>query len=280
MGGTLYICPTPIGNLKDITERVVDTLRTVHLIAAEDTRHSRKLLSHLCISARVVSCHEHNEEKASSLIRRALVSGQDVALITDAGTPTVSDPGYRLVAGVVADGLSVVALPGPSALLTALSLSGFEADRFVFEGFLPSKPADRRARIGRMEGETRTVILYESPHRLLQALSELSEALGKMRKAVICRELTKIHEEIIRGTLEELIGRVESQGTRGEYVLVLQGDAVERRTDLDPDKEAMLKAYIRELIRDGASRKSAARQAAKAAGVRQREAYSVAVEIE
>lgn len=221
--GTLYICATPIGNREDISGRAVRVLREVDLIAAEDTRHSKGLLDYYGISKPLVSYHEHNKyERAEELVGR-LLQGENIALVSDAGTPVISDPGEVLVIMAREAGIPVTSLPGPCALITALTLSGISARRFVFEGFLPMESKDRKAVLDALRREPRTIVLYEAPHRLRKTLDELKEALGGARPACLCRELTKIHEEALALTLEEAAALYQEKEPRGEYVLVIAG---------------------------------------------------------
>ncbi len=220
--GMLYLCATPIGNLSDITERVLETLRSVDLIAAEDTRNSIRLLNHFDIKVPLTSYHEYNKyDKAKELVDK-MKSGQSVALVTDAGTPSISDPGEVLTDMCHEEGIRVTSLPGPCALVTALSLSGIASRRFVFEGFLPSDKKSRREVYGDLVNETRTIILYEAPHHLKNTLAELYENLGD-RMIAICRELTKKFEEVKRMRLYEAIGYYNENEPKGEYVLILEG---------------------------------------------------------
>ncbi|HHJ14634.1 MAG TPA: 16S rRNA (cytidine(1402)-2'-O)-methyltransferase, partial [Gammaproteobacteria bacterium] len=224
--GCLYVVATPIGNLGDMSTRAIEVLRQVVLIAAEDTRHSAGLLAHFGIDTPMQALHEHNErEQAPRLVQRMVEEGLELALISDAGTPLVSDPGYRLVRLARAAGVSVVPVPGPSALIAALSASGLPTDRFVFEGFLPPKAAARRARLEKLLTEPRTLIFYESSHRILDSLRDMAAVLGASRHAVLARELTKQFETILDDSLEALAGRVETDADqrRGELVVLVEG---------------------------------------------------------
>ena len=218
----LTLVPTPIGNLKDITYRAVEVLSSVDLILAEDTRTSGKLLKHFEIQKPMQSFHAHNEHQVLNRVLDQLKGGQNLALISDAGTPGISDPGFLLVRRCIEEGITVDSLPGPTAFVPALVNSGFPTDRFCFEGFLPHKKG-RQSRIQQFQEETRTIVLYESPHRILKTLKQLAEFLGADRMASVSRELTKIHEETIRGSLEELIQHFTIHGRKGEFVLVLKG---------------------------------------------------------
>ena len=220
--GTLYIVATPIGNLKDFTYRAVETLQNVQLIAAEDTRHSRKLLQHYKIGTPTISYFEHNRFTRIPKIIKTLNSGSDVAVITDAGTPGVSDPAYKLVRAAIEEGLRVEAIPGSSALLAALVSSGLPTDRFLFEGFIPSKKG-RKKRLESIQDDQATIVFFESPHRVVKTLNDIYEVLGD-RPAVLARELTKLHEEIIRGTVSELLTYFTQKSPRGECVLMIGKD--------------------------------------------------------
>ena len=236
MAGKLYICATPIGNLEDITYRVVRTLEEVDLIAAEDTRHSIKLLNHFNIKTPMTSYHEFNKyDKAVSLVEK-MSRGMNIAIITDAGTPAISDPGEELVKQCIEAGIEVTSLPGPAACITALTLSGMATRRFCFEAFLPHDKKERALVLEELKNESRTIIIYEAPHRLVKTLEQLMESLGN-RKISLCRELTKTHEEVIRTTLLEAIemysknagDKEESNAPRGEYVLVIEGKSLEEK---------------------------------------------------
>jgi 16S rRNA (cytidine1402-2'-O)-methyltransferase len=220
VAGTLYVVATPIGNLEDITLRALRVLREVDLIAAEDTRRTRTLLAHYDISTPTTSYFEHNKLKKGDWLLRTLHDGKSIALVTDAGTPGLSDPGFHLTMLAHSAGIPVVAVPGASALTAALSVSGIPADRFVFEGFLPAKAGRRLAQLRSLKALGRTVVLYESPHRLLKTLSAIDDVYGS-REIVICRELTKKFEEVRRGTPAQLAAHFETQGTRGEFTLII-----------------------------------------------------------
>ena len=221
--GTLYVCGTPIGNLDDITIRALDVFRKVDLIAAEDTRRTRKLLSHYDISTRTISYHEHNEFSRAPEIIDMIREGKSVALVTDAGMPGISDPGAYLVDSALSNALEVVPIPGPSAVIAALSVSGFPADQFTFAGFLPRKGKKRDEVLEHIADDTRVSVIYESPYRLVKTLSDLASVAGGTRKAVITRELTKLHEEVIKGTLEELSEEFSQRTVKGEITIVVEG---------------------------------------------------------
>ena len=272
MPGTLYIVATPIGNLEDITLRALRILKEVDLIAAEDTRHTRKLLDHYGIDKPLTSCHEHNEKtKARDLVAR-LERGENVALVSDAGTPTLSDPGYRLVRQAVEAGVNVVPVPGPSALTAALGASGLPTDRFVFEGFLPAKKGERRKRLNKLREETRTLVFYEAPHRIKESLADLLEILGD-RELVLGREITKVYEEFIRGRLSEVIVQAEHRELRGEITLVVTG--VEQESAPGEDR---IKTEIRKLQRKGLRVKEIAEVLGEKFSYPKREVYRLALE--
>lgn len=272
MPGTLYIVATPIGNLEDITLRGLRILKEADLIAAEDTRHTKNLLAHHGIDRPLTSYHEHNEKtKAHELVAR-LVRGENVALVSDAGTPTLSDPGYRLVREAIKAGINVAPVPGPSALTAALSASGLATDRFVFEGFLPAKKGERRERLSRLREETRTLIFYEAPHRLKKSLGDLLEILGD-REAVLGRELTKIYEEFIRGRLTEVIARLDLTEPRGEITLVVRGAG-----RVSAPGQELLRAEIHRLQRKGLRVKEIAELLGEKFSYSKREVYRLALE--
>jgi 16S rRNA (cytidine1402-2'-O)-methyltransferase len=221
--GTLYVVATPIGNLEDITLRALRVLREVDLIAAEDTRHTRKLLSHHGIARPLVSYREHNKQRQASRLLALLREGRSIALVTDAGTPGISDPGYYLLQTLIPHAIPLVPIPGPTAAIVALSVAGLPTDRFVFEGFLPPKGGRRQRRLEALRDEPRTIIVYESPHRLLRLLQDISTHLGTERRVVIARELTKRFEEIRRGTASTLLESLQGHTIRGECTVIIAG---------------------------------------------------------
>jgi 16S rRNA (cytidine1402-2'-O)-methyltransferase len=225
--GRLFVVATPIGNLGDATPRSIEVLQSVHAIAAEDTRHTRKLLAHFGISTGILAYHDHNETRVSPEIVRRIEGGEDIALVSDAGTPLIADPGYRLVAACADRGIEIVAVPGPSAAVAALSVSGLPPQPFYFAGYLPRKGGQRRSRLAALAELSCTVVYYESPHRVAATLADMLEVLGD-RRAVVARELTKVHEEVLRGRLSELSSLASGRGLKGEMVLVVAGPPDER----------------------------------------------------
>jgi len=267
--GRLYVVATPIGNLGDMVPRAIEVLKAVDIIAAEDTRHSARLFRHFNIEGRLVAYHDHNESEQSTWLVGELRAGQDVALVTDAGTPLISDPGYRLVAAAQAAGAPVVPVPGPCALVAALSVSGLPSDRFVFEGFLPHRQAARRARLAELAGERRTLILYESPQRLVDSVQDMVDELGAAREMVLARELTKAFETVRRAPVAQLLDavRADPDQQRGEIVLLVAGRG---------DDEAGLTTDVTRIASLLAAELPASRAAALAAritGVARQEIY-------
>ena len=274
MSGKLYLCATPIGNLEDITFRVLRTLKEVDLIAAEDTRNSIKLLNHFDIKTPMTSYHEYNKiDKAYVLIRK-MQEGQNIALITDAGTPGISDPGEELAAMCYDAGIEVTSLPGPAACITALTLSGLPTRRFAFEAFLPMDKKERRAVLEELVNETRTIILYEAPHKLVRTLEDLLETLGN-RRMTLCRELTKKHETAFRTTIQDLITYYTSEKPLGECVLVIEGRS--RKEIAEEEQASWEKISVEEHMEiyesKGVSHKEAMKLVAKDRGVTKRDIY-------
>lgn len=245
----LYIVATPIGNLEDVSARAIKVLSEVDLIAAEDTRHSAKLLHHYGITTAVTSVHEHNERDQVPRLIEALRSGKSIALISDAGTPLLSDPGYHLVGGARAAGVAVVPVPGPCAAIAALSVAGLPTDRFVFEGFPPPRSAARRAAFDAMQGESRTIIYYESSHRIVASLADMVAAFGPQRRAVVARELTKKFETVHDGTLADLHERLTHDANEqlGEFVILIHGAPGSERTEIDGEAERVLRILLETL---------------------------------
>lgn len=271
MAGTLYIVGTPIGNLEDVTHRALRILRSVSVIACEDTRETRKLLQHFQIDTPTTSYHEHNKRKAGPSLIRRLLDGEDVALVSDAGMPAISDPGEELVRSALDAGIPVVPVPGPTALVTALVASGLPTGRFAFEGFLPHKGRERRRALERLKDEERTLILYEAPHRLLETLHDLRETLGD-RPMTAARELTKLHEEYVRGTVSQVIDHFNRNAPRGEFVLVVQGAEAEAPVAGAPDP-ALLAGEVAAFVAQGMDRKLAMKEVAQRFGVSRKAVY-------
>jgi 16S rRNA (cytidine1402-2'-O)-methyltransferase len=274
MAGKLYLCATPIGNLGDMTPRVVETLNMVDLIAAEDTRNSIKLLNHFDIHTPMTSYHEYNKvEKAHYLIEQ-MNMGKNVALITDAGTPAISDPGEVLVRMCQEAGIVVTSLPGAAACITALTLSGLGTRRFCFEGFLPFEKKDKKVILDDLKDESRTIILYEAPHRLVKTLNELLDALGD-RRITLCRELTKKFEEALPTTLSGAIAMYEDKEPKGEYVIVLEGKSfLEQKKEQEADwQNISIEEHMKIYEEQGIDRKEAMKKVAKDRGMSKREVY-------
>ena len=272
MAGVLYLVSTPIGNLEDITMRAARVLREADLIACEDTRHTRRLLDHLGIAKRAVSYHEHNEtSRAAELVER-LTRGENIALVSDAGTPLISDPGYRVVNAAIEAGIAVVPIPGASAVLAALAASGLPTDEFRFCGFLPAKATQRRKLLESLRSEQCTLIFYEAPHRVLESLEDVTASMGS-RPVVVARELTKLHEEFLRGSAEEVRAQLAARdAVKGEITLLIGKGG--RVVDDRPIEEA-----VRELEASGVERMEAIKQVARQRGLSKREVYRVLTEL-
>lgn len=277
MAGMLYLVPTPIGNLGDISERCRRTLEEADFIAAEDTRVSLKLLNYLGIKKSLVSYYEHNKAFKGNVILDRILAGETCALVSDAGSPAISDPGEDLVRLCAENGITVTAIPGPCAVITALSISGLPTGRFCFEGFLSTAKKSRKEHLASLVGETRTMIFYEAPHKLLSTLEDLAEVFGNERKISLCRELTKLHEEVVRTTLGEAIAKYTENGPKGEFVLVVDGAApVEKEVPTAEDAGEMVKR----LMSEGLSRKDAIKQTAKALDLPKNVVYDAALNID
>lgn len=274
MAGTLYLVPTPIGNLGDLSQRAADTLAGADFIAAEDTRVTVKLLNHLGIKKPMVAYHRHNFETAGEAVVQRLLAGEDCALVTDAGMPAVSDPGEELVARCARLDIPVCALPGPCALVAALAVSGQPAGRFTFEGFLPMNKKNRRARLDALRGEERTMIFYEAPHKLRDTLRDLAEVFGPERPVSLCRELSKLHEEVRRTTLGEAGRYYQDNEPRGEFALVIRG--AEPREEGEATLEDGL-ILVERLRGEGLSLRDGVRQAARELGLSRNQLYDLAV---
>lgn len=271
--GILYIVATPIGNLQDMSLRAQTILRQVNLIAAEDTRHSRHLLDFLGIKTPLQSLHEHNERQISQILLQRLHAGEQIALISDAGTPLISDPGFHLVQAAHAEQLSIIPIPGPCALISALSVAGLPTDRFIFEGFLPAKESARRQRLEILAHETRTMIFYEAPHRLIDCLKDMSQIWGEQRIAVLAKELTKKFETLYRDTLMGMLDwiTVQPERQRGEFVLVVQGASEDNH--LTPEVKKIFQVLKKEL-----SLKQAAKLTREITGVSKNALYALGLE--
>jgi 16S rRNA (cytidine1402-2'-O)-methyltransferase len=272
MAGTLYLVATPIGNLEDITLRALKTLKQVSLIACEDTRQTQKLLNHFQISCPTISYHEHNErERTKDLIKR-LESGQSIALVSDAGTPIISDPGFVLVKEAINSGISVVSIPGASAILTALITSGLPSHEFLFIGFLPSRSTERRRRLLELKTLPFTIVCYESPHRIAQSLMDAADILGN-RQAVIARELTKLHEEFLRGSIPELTSLVEENPLKGEIVLLIEGFNESLEETLPKQELTVYQAVADKMAKENVDQMTALKAVARSLGISKSEAY-------
>lgn len=274
MSGMLYLCATPIGNLEDITYRVLRILKEVDLIAAEDTRNSIKLLNHFEIKTPMTSYHEYNKYEKGRYLVEQMQEGKNIALITDAGTPGISDPGEELVAMCYEAGIPVTSLPGPAACITALTISGLPTRRFSFEAFLPSDKKERAVILEELKWETRTIILYEAPHRLVKTLEELSEKLGD-RKIALCRELTKKHETVFRGSLLEAVSWYKENPPKGECVMVMEGRS---REEMEQEarqqwEDMPLQAHMEHYMSQGIDKKEAMKLVAKDRGISKRDVY-------
>jgi 16S rRNA (cytidine1402-2'-O)-methyltransferase len=278
--GTLYVVATPIGNLEDVTLRALRVLREVDLIACEDTRQTRKLLARHGIATPLAPYHEHNERRQTMTLVGRLQEGADIALVADAGVPGVSDPGYPLVTAAIEKGIRVVPVPGPSAVTAALSVSGLPTDKFLFLGFLPRTPAARRRALEEVRGVRATLVLCEAPHRIRKTVEDLAQVLGP-RRAVLVRELTKIHEEVLHGSLHELAVRLRENPARGEMTVLVEGSAAEA-PEAGAGAESLTmpaQAFVQDLIDKGASRRDAARQLAERYRLPRREAYRMVLRL-
>lgn len=272
---SLYLVSTPIGNLEDITLRALRVLKEVDLIACEDTRHTRKLLDHFGIRKPVISYHEHNEQTRAAELAGRLAQGESIAIVTDAGTPGISDPAYRIVRAAIEQGVEVVPIPGPAALIAGLVSSGLPTDSFYFGGFLPPRKGARRTRLNELRSERSTLVFYESPHRIREALSDAEDVLGD-REASLARELTKLHEQFLRGRLSEIRARLDVQSPRGEMTLVIAGCGDD---NLYATEQLSLTAQVDKLMNDqGLTRSDALKAVARSRGLSKREAYQKLLE--
>lgn len=273
MAGTLYVVSTPIGNLEDLTYRAVRVLSEVDIVACEDTRHSQKLLNHYAIKTKTVSYHEHNEMDRAGELLTSLQSGLDVAIVSDAGTPGISDPGFRVVRFALEAGLPVVPIPGPTALVSALVASGLPSDEFFFAGFLPARSGARRARLADLAAIPSTLIFYEAPHRIVASLEDARKILGE-REAVVARELTKLHEEVLRGRLSELAQKFSqaAQEPRGEMVVVVDRNVI-ASSDEETKAEYSVASVVASFEAEGLDARSALKKSARQLGISRDEAY-------
>jgi 16S rRNA (cytidine1402-2'-O)-methyltransferase len=272
--GTLYIVATPIGNLEDITLRAIRVLKEADLIAAEDTRHTQKLLNKYDIHTPFTSYHDHNKEEKAPVLVSRMLDGKSVALVSDAGTPGISDPGYFLINLAVDQRIPIVPIPGATAAIAALSISGLPTDSFVFEGFLPSKQSARRKRLEELKTEKRTLVFYEAPHRIINTIEDMASVLGD-RKAVVTRELTKIHEEAIRGNLTEVLEHLNKGSYKGEFTIIVHG-----ATETPSDQNIDTKEYLKNLmLHRGMTKKEAIAAAAEELGLPKKEVYKESLKI-
>ena len=276
MAGMLYLVPTPIGNLGDISIRCRQTLEEADFIAAEDTRVTLKLLNHLGIKKSLVSYYEHNKDFKGNIILDRILAGETCALVSDAGSPAISDPGEELVKQCAEAGVTVCAIPGPCAVITALSISGQNTGRFCFEGFLSTAKKSRREHLESLIGETRTMVFYEAPHKLLSTLEDMAQVFGPDRPISLCRELTKLHEEVVRTTLGEAIEKYTAQAPKGEFVLVLAGAVAQPKETATAADAA---ARVQELMESGSSRKDAIKQTAKELNLPKNVVYDAALQL-
>jgi len=279
MTGTLYIVSTPIGNLEDISQRALRLLGEVEVIACEDTRHTRKLLNHFGIGTKTISYHEHNEAERAGELCEMLAAGENVALVSDAGTPLISDPGFRMVNMAIEKGINVVPVPGSTAIVAALSASGLALDQFLFAGFLPPRSHARKTKLEELRALNATLIFYEAPHRIAATLRDACDVFGN-RRAVVARELTKLHEEFLRGTLDELAAAfADSVKARGEIVLMISGAASPDEFEHGPQTSpgARFAERMAELQRDGLDEKAALKKTARELGLKRDEAYRLLV---
>lgn len=277
MTGKLYLVGTPIGNLEDMTFRAINTLKTVDLIAAEDTRHTGKLLQHYEIITPQISYHDHNRKHREPELIKNLKQGKNLALVTDAGMPAISDPGYDLVKSCVEANIAVIPIPGVTASITALAVSGLPTNRFIFEGFLPVKGKVREERLNVLQLETRTIILYESPHKLKQTLQDLEQYLGEERWLMLGRELTKRYEEFLHLSLKEAISFYQNQEPKGEYTIVISGKEKAENLNLSFEE---IKTELKELLAQGVTRSQASRQVAKISSLSRQEIYQLSMELD
>lgn len=274
LSGSLYIVATPIGNLGDISERAIEVLKQSDLIAAEDTRHSKTLLERFGIKTKVKAYHEHNEEKFTSQLIQQIVDGESIALISDAGTPLINDPGYKLVAAAHDNGIKVIPIPGPSAVITALSASGLPTSKFIFEGYLPAKSEARKKVLQQLISESRTLIFYEAPHRIRDSVQDMRDIFGTERRATIARELTKQYEQIVRDSLSEVYEKIISEEIKikGEFVIIIEG-----AQEISVSDAEVLR--INQILSEKLPPKDAAGLTSKITGKKKNEVYQMALEV-
>jgi len=278
MKGILYICATPIGNMEDITLRAIRVLKEVDLIAAEDTRTTQKILNHYGINTPCTSYYERIEKSKSSKLIQLILEGKNVALVSEAGTPGISDPGYQIIRDAIEAGVKVVVVPGPSACVSGLVVSGLPANRFSFEGFLPRKKKQRREMLESLKNDPRTLVFYEAPHRLENTLVDMLDVFGN-RKAALARELTKMFEEVVRGNLKEVLDSVREKGARGEYVLVVEGAAEASGKEAEKWKYLGVAEHVELLINEGYTKNEAVKEVARIRGLPRRDVYKYALEV-
>ena len=273
----LYVVATPIGNLADISERAHQVFEAVDIIAAEDTRHTKRLLNHLGINKQLIAVHDHNESQAAAVLIDRLGQGQNVALVSDAGTPLIADPGYHVLKEVVQAGFNVVPVPGACAVITALCASALPTDRFIFDGFLPPKTGARQQYFQSIQGEERTVVVYESPHRIVASLQDLQTVLGDEKEIVVARELTKTFETFLRGSISDVLSQVEADSNqqKGEFVLMIRGAPQAKKQDVSPEAIELLKVLADEL-----PLKQAAALTAKATGFKKNKLYQIGLDLQ
>lgn len=272
--GILYLCATPIGNLGDISERCLEILKSVDVIAAEDTRRTLALLNHFGINKPLTSYHEHNKKSKGEYIIKLLLGGKNVAQVSDAGTPAISDPGEDLVKLAIENGIDVTSVPGPVAAITALILSGLPASRYAFEGFLSTNKRNRYEHLNQVKDDTHTLIFYEAPHKLMTTLADMKTVFGADRRIALCRELTKIHEEIIRTTIDGAIEHYAEKSPRGEYVLIIEGADNKDNSDSVFWSELSIRDHVDKYISEGQTQKEAIKSVAQDRGVPKRDIYS------
>lgn len=276
---SLYVCGTPIGNLDDMSFRAIQVLKEVDLIAAEDTRRTIKLLNHFQIKNRLESYHEHNENEKAEKLLQLLQEGMAIALVSDAGMPGISDPGYKLIKKAIENNIEVIPVPGPTAAISALVVSGLDTSRFVFEGFLERKGKSREEQLNKLKSEERTIILYESPYRVKETLKDLERVLGDRRIALV-RELTKVHEEKYYGHISSVLTRIEGKEIKGEIVIVLEGNRSGEEPEPAPWEGLEIEEHIRILLAQGLSKKEAVKRVAEIRGIPKREVYKEAINID